>query len=608
MPKITDPDMLSLIVNGTATTEEVEINTGTKTIKLNILGNLDDTAPGKTSGVTAKAVYSFLKEEFLNGIDTTILRRFKFPLNMIFEGSFIFVNGWAPADLQTRDLFRDAGFQEQLTSVNRSCMISLGAVDNVTDLAYYSQAIGFTTTTQLYDKGGELNENINITTFNAYKKSFLRVQGKTYAEYNLLIEQGVQLLSFQAYSFPLVNVTDTNILNGDAFIDANAPYTGMSVTYLKGQGFTTAAVQSYVLNDVIQDGAGRWAFCSVAGTLDAAGAADYTTNLGTGTFVAYDGEELIGATYYAFNRVITGNGGTHGQIYEWAQRQLRLTSDINADNSATVIQNGFGIVNGEVAALLAEFVGQDLKPFGGVLLRGFDANSTNSIIHRPISVDTGGLDADFVPLVTIEVSFPFVAAGTFAFSLNLVNELDVETFYNAYFSYITRTSGSYTLTLSAGAIGDLTWTGTDLDHIQVGDYIRLSGFVTTLAMNDLYLVNTVGVNTMNITSQNGVTLITETATIQVDENPFESPNSVIVNDNSGTPLTNQIIAAAIAWDFDYTNNNQGGRIPNTNAPIHVVAQALDGAEWVEATHTITAAVGQNVAINAGDERNYENPP
>jgi hypothetical protein len=163
------------------------------------------------------------------------------------------------------------------------------------------------------------------------------------------------------------------------------------------------------------------------------------------------------------------------------------------------------------------------------------------------------------------------------------------------------------MTVNAGSIGDLTWPSTDLDHIQAGDYVRLSGFSTNPELNTLYLVDSVGANTMQVTAQNGITIITETATVQVDENPFESPGAVIVNNNAGSPLDAQITAETIAWDFDYTNNNQGGRIPNTPAPCTIVAIAKDGAEYIDASFTITAATGINVPVNGGDERNYANP-
>jgi hypothetical protein len=602
MAKLVDPDSFTAAVNTTATTQEVEIQTGTKTVELRVAGNLSDAAPGKTSGATAKAVYSFLKEEWLAN---ATLRRFKFPLKMIFEGSFIWVNGWAPKNQQTRDLFRDAGFYEQVAARTNSCMVSLGAIHNpASDLAYYTQAPGFTQIPTNYDKTGELNENINATG-TSYAKTFMRIQGKRYAEYNLLAEQGLSVITYQAYSFPLSNSTDLKITVTDNDIDTLAPYTGMKVNYLKGVGFTTWANSTvYPASAVVKDNiTGRWKFTVAGGTSSGTSTAN---DVGC-TWVAYDGEEQIGAFYYAFNRVVTCNGGTDVQAYNFMQRQLRKASDINANDTPTLSQRGFGIVNGNVATLLAEYVGDNLKPKPGVLLRGFDTNSTNNIQHSPITVDGGGLDSESVPLSSSEVPFPFVAAGSFNFSSNLVSQPDAQTVYTVYFEYITRSSGSATLTVVSGATGNLSWTGTLLDHIQTGDYILISGFSTNPTNNGLYYVNSTGVDTANVTHQKGSTLVTETAALVVDENPFESPGAVIVNKNVGGAMDGQITAASISWDFDYTNNNQGGRTPNTPAPIHIVAQALDGAEWTEATHTITAATGQSIPVNAGDERNYANP-
>lgn len=604
MAKLTDPDSYSIAVNATATTEEVEVQTGAKTVELRVAGNLDDTAPGKTSGGTGKSVYSFLKEEWLSN---STLRRFKFPIKMIFEGSFIWVNGWAPANQQSRDLFRDAGFQEQVSGNLNACMVSLGAIDAPgSDLAYYTQATPFTAATADYDKTGELNENIDITGLTTYQKSHLRVQGKKYSEYELLFEQGISALGFQAYSFPLTNENDPKVTESDVNIDANPPYTGMEVDYLKGSGFTTFAGSTvYPAGAVVIDDTSRWFFTAAGGTSTAAITAT-ANDVSITDWVAYSGEELIGSTYYAFNRVITANGGLDTEVHEWAQRQLRKATDINADTVSPVAQGGFGAVNGKVAELLTEYVGDKLVMKPGVVVRGFDANSTNAIQHQPIVVDTGGLNARSVPLVfeSPAIEFPFKSAGNFNFSANYVSQPDVQTVYTVYFDYITTTTGSYTLTLSAGAVGNLTWAGTDLDHILATDYIDLSGFVTTPAMNTLYLVDSVGANTMQVTAQDGTTIVTETASVTVLENPYESPGAVIVNNDAGSPLDAQITAATIAWDFDYTNNVQGGRTPNTPAACTIVAIAHDGAEWIDASFTITATTGINVPVNGGDELNY----
>jgi len=639
MAKIIDPDNIAFYVNGTegATTAEFYIETGAKTIAANVsTSDLDDLAPGKTSGATGRALYSALKIAWLA---STTLRKYKFPIKMIFEGSFIVTNGWAFLDQQTRDVMRDAGFQEALTSDNWSCMVSLGEMFDAQatpDYAYYTQVTGFVAATTSYDKAGEVNENIDITTNNTYQKSFLRVEGKLSAEYALLIEQGLSSLNFQAYSFPLANGDDLQLTNysgsvgvSDAIIGGGGTiYDSMKVNYLLGTKFTTwASGQTYIVGDVVLDSIrqsngssnGTWWFCS-ATTGDSAGTgtADDTGN----TWESYDGEEQIGTEWYAFNRVVTCNTGTNVESYAYMQYQLRQVGDINADDTPSVNQQGFGTVNGEVAELLGEFVGDNLKPKPGVLLRGFDTNSTNNIQHYPISVDGGGLDSVFVPVTSVEVPFPFVAAGNFNFSKSLADENpDSETVFDVYFEYITRTSGSYTFASSAGQTADLTWASTDLDHIEAGDYLVLSGW-TTPANDGEYLVNTVGANTMNVTIQDvNVTLTDETATVQVDENPFGSLGAIIVNDNDGNPMTDIIGTAAptfpgvvqgdgsitVAWDFDYTNNNQGGRSAGSDAAIHVIALALDTSEWAESTHTVTAATGQNISINGNDERNFSNP-
>ena len=101
MTKLFDPDSLN---QGT----EVVLDTGAKTIQLLVAGNLNDIAPGKTSGVTGQAVYSFLKEEWKTD---NALNKFRFPIQMIYEAAFILINGWTFADQTTINLLRDAGFQ-----------------------------------------------------------------------------------------------------------------------------------------------------------------------------------------------------------------------------------------------------------------------------------------------------------------------------------------------------------------------------------------------------------------------------------------------------------------------------------------------------------------
>lgn len=613
MAKIVDPDSLNQGI-------EVVFDTGAKTVQLLVAGNLDDTAPGKTSGVTGKALYSFGKEEWLV---TPGLRKFRFPFKMIYEGSFIFTNGWAPADQQTRDLIRDAGFLEQVTNQINTCLVSLGDIYASTDLATIQRVVGWTPTLVNLDKGGELNEcyvsHDGTTDYTGYAKVRLRVPstgavGKEYSEFNLITGLGVTALTYQAYSFNLLNKIDIKINESDANIDANAPYTGMSITYLIGSGFTTWAsgvvypAGAVVLDAIRQSGGssnGTWWFTPTGGTSSGTGTADDT---GVTDWESYNGAEQIGTEWFCFNRIITCNSGTDQEVYNWGQRTLRRTTDINANNTPSVNQRGFGAVNGEAAALLGSYIGDTLHPEPGVLLRGFNANSTNSIKHHDITVDGGGLDSESLPVTSTERSFPFVAAGTFQFKANIVAE-NPNNIYEVFFEEIVLTGADTTISVGtpAGAAADIGWAGTVLDHLNVADYIIFSGF-TNVENNGLWYVNSTGANTLNATKQDQ-NPVAETAGASVisRQSPFESPGAVIVNDNAGSPMTGAIANSSIAWDFDYTNNAQGGRTPNSDASIHVVAMALNGAEWTEATHTITAATGQSVPINPNDELNYSNP-
>jgi hypothetical protein len=164
--------------------------------------------------------------------------------------------------------------------------------------------------------------------------------------------------------------------------------------------------------------AGRWYRVKTAHNAPA------TRTPSASSYDAYIGERQIGANYYAFNRIIDGNASTLEEVYEWGQRQLRKTTDINADTEG----DDFGIVNGNIAAPLFSFIGDTLATKGGVFIDNFDANDTNRIQIYDITVDGGGLNTEFTPIVSTHRTFPFVAPGTMVFNTDLVNDADAENF------------------------------------------------------------------------------------------------------------------------------------------------------------------------------------
>lgn len=516
MAKIIDPDQLNQAT-------EIVISTAGKTIQLLVAGNLSNASPGSTSGVTLQALYSFLKEEWKSD---AALNKFKFPLQMFTKTDGQFINGWAFADATSRTLIRDGGWTEGANQY--AGIISLGSFDATGDQAYYARVVGYDQSITNFNKTGNLNESILITGATGYLKTFLRIQAKLYAEYNLLSEQNLTVLEPVLYRLPLSNSSDLKINESDVNIDANAPYTGMKVNYLRGVGFTTWANSTvYPAFSVVRDNITfRWKFSVAGGTSSGTSTAD---DVGVTDWATYDGEFQIGTTYYAFNRILTGNGGTAQEIYNWAQRQLRKTGTINANDSPTANQRSGLTINGNVAASLCSFLGDQLLTGPGLYISGFDSNSTNSITFYDVTVGGGGINSvTLLPVTSTARLFPFVATGTLAFSANLVSEPDVDTKYTMYFT--TNPGGN-----------------------------------------------------------------------------FDTSSAIIVDDNSAADITGQITGASIAWTFDYDNNVQGGRTAGTNADVTVVAQGLNGAQWVLATHTITRSVAQTISVNAIDERNYANP-
>jgi hypothetical protein len=319
MALITDPDDL---VAGT----EVTINTSARTITLNIAGNLS------TDGVTLQALYSFLKEEWKN--DNALIP-FPFPMIAITPEQFEFVSDWVPANDDTRKLIRTGGWAEVSSAgaVKREYLgvVTLGSIDG-SDTAYYAFSSDSSRTAFTYS--GRVNEAIqtfgNASHGNFNKKTdvltlYIRVQGKTYGQITTT-DIGVPNITYKVERFPLSEAADLKIVASDATIAADAPYTGMAIT-----------------------------------------------------FYATPQSKAMGSSNYNFGVVVNANGGTAQQVYEFIQYSLRLNSDIDA---------GAGTVNGLLASGMAQFVGDRLdtlsvtNPAGGgsgVFIENLNTTSINNV-------------------------------------------------------------------------------------------------------------------------------------------------------------------------------------------------------------------------------------
>ena len=331
MAKISDPDDLTYSVN--SATNMLRIDTTAKTIQLVAGGALV-----AKDGVTGQCLFSKLKEIIKA---SSVLISVPLPIReMIHDESMELVNGWTFADTTTLKMIRDCGVAYVNTSgvitAMYACIVTLGQV--LSGAPYFVQSssatasagsfthvnlattFGVNELVQIYsDTNGDGTPDYD---YRSYFKVFLREQGKTYDE-SSNADIGYSTLTYKKYNFPITHAVDAGVTADDTTVDA---YTGLSIQWY-------AAAQS--------------------------------ASLGT------NGP-------YNFHVLINGNGKTHDEIYSWVQRQLRKTSDIDAD--------GTNSKNGNVTAALVRMDGTTLKTIyqtaGGVHITNPSATSLNNISEQ----------------------------------------------------------------------------------------------------------------------------------------------------------------------------------------------------------------------------------
>lgn len=366
MAKITDPDSLTYIVNGSPVSEHIRIDTTAKTIQLVASGALV-----AKDGVTGQCLFSKLKE-IIKASSTLI----SVPLpirEMIHDESMELINGWTFADATTIKMIRDCGVAYVNTSGAITAMfasiITLGTVlaGTTTELYYVQDSatnastltfthvntgttFGVNELVQIYrddDGDGNTAEGSDYDRRN-YFKVFLRRQGHTYDE-SSSVDIGAAALTYKAYRFPITHAVDAGVTVDDSTLD--------------GAGYSGCSIQWY-------------------------GAAQ-SASLGT------NGP-------YNFHVIVTDTGHTYDQVYSWVQRQLRKGTDIDA---------GAGNRTGAVTPALVRMDGSTLKTIlqteGGVHVAGIAAGSYNNIAEA----DDTGAHRTYPLSVTVTCEFDSYLQG-----------------------------------------------------------------------------------------------------------------------------------------------------------------------------------------------------
>ena len=456
---------------------------------------------------------------------------------------------------------------------------------------------------------------------------YLRVRdgltnGKTYGK-SALTDIGVTEVDNKVFRFPLSNATDLKVEETDANVSTISPYTEIEIRY-----FPTAFNREV-------DGATNRDFgivvdvgthSGVDGSFTAAGTILTTTEGGMGVNAYQNGsirihegtDENVTHTIASNTATtITISGGTFTgtesaisftaqrqtpvvataeEIYEKIQYQLRQAADIDATTST---------VAGKTADELLGFVGETLEagkslpvnPNGGgsgVMIEGFDSNDTNRLT--------------FYDNLGSFYTYPFVAAGSINFNPNLVNDSGPAEYF-MYFDYTVRTNVTdLALSSTAGVSTSIDSAGSNLPTLAQNDYIRLSGFTgVDVNNNGIYKITDATPTALQADADkiDGEPPTDKTAVaIDVDQNPIDSDDAILVKDNSLADITGTIGAASVGFDFDYDGNVQGGRTAASVANIVIRAIGTDTAQYVETTGTITRATGLSYSLVAALERVY----
>jgi hypothetical protein len=635
MALIVDPDLLADSATDNNSTE-VYIHPSNRTIKLVLTGDLS------SDGVTLKCLYSFLKEEWKDDPHGKGLAALPFPMVPITDEAFEFVDGWDLLNDTARYLIRTGGWTVRNTSGNTTQMwagiIGLGSIEADDQLYFQQVSAGAATNVQLTgqvnqavqiyrddDGDGNLGEGSDFDR-RTFFKLFVRERAQIFDDANLA-DIGVTTLAAQAYRFPITTASDAlKVTTVDGTISSSSPWNQIKIRYFSGAYSrdvdTTNTPRDFgIVIDVGthsgidgQTSAGGSTLTSAAGGITGA---DYTggtvtvhegANKGvytisgtpTGTVVTISGTFASALSNQSFTlQRAAPVVATAEQIYEKVQYDLRQNADIDATG---------GTVTGKTADLLLNFVGDTLQcgffapsnPNGGgsgVVIEGFAAADTNRITFK----DNGFTSR----------TYPFVAALTLQFGTNL--QSDVAAKYWVYFTRSHRVTGTdLAITGASGETATLSSSVTNLTQIANGEQFLVSGFANS-ANNGLYEATGAGgatsVTVKKARAGHG-NFTNEAAgpTVNLDMNPYDSTSAIIVNDNSGSPMTGTVGAAAsVQKTFNYDGNIQGGRAAGVDALITAVAIGLSTAQPVRATGTIGRSTSNAVALVAPLERNYANP-
>jgi hypothetical protein len=611
--KITDPDDLNV---GT----EITFTLGSKTFTLVATGNLN-----AKDGVTGNAIWA----KFVDLWTSDTYQPYPFPMNVLDarSGQYIFgqdpggtYNGWKPADDTTRQMIRDAGWSEYSSGgvLNRQYvgMVALASGFPSGAQFYYQKTstgagTAFTFTDapnealQVY--GDASNGNFDSRTF---FKMFCREYGYLYDD-AVLGDVGESGTGAYKVALPIAVGADLDIQDTDAFIALSK--TVSTISWLAGVA-TVVTTSPHGL--------------TTGDRVSITGVTPETFNV-IGEITEKDTDEFY--IDIASDPGSWSSGGTVKSFYDSINVKYfsgSFTRDIESTdgrNFGIVIDSGThsgidGSAPGGASVLTTAAGGLTIDYWIGGTLVIYEGTDEAAVF--PITDNTA---------TTVTVTGTIASGSTMSFTLfppakrnPVANLQEIYTKINYLLrqdSNINSASGSvngktaalllnfvgsslkcgfYTPTNSQGG-----GTGVLVQGLKSADMNSIVFYDNVPATREYPYASVGSINSNAVLTSGGTGYYRMYfTTLPGATNDYGESGAVTVEDADGNPITGAISSGSIAFTFDYSNNEQGGRTKGTDAGITIVAGNPGSAKPVVATGTITASKSIVVTLTAETDRAY----
>lgn len=619
MAKIIDPD--DLVVSSTEGNLGVDgniwLNTTNKTIALAAYGSLV-----AKDGVTGNAIWAKMVDLWT----TSAYNKFPYPMNIIDarSGQYIFgqdpggtYNGWKPLGDTTRQMVRDAGWSEY----------SSGGVLNRQYVGMVALASGFPSLAQFYYQKDSTESGVDFT-FDDAPNEAIQVYGdasngdfddrtffKLYCRepsylYDDAVLGDVGETGTGAYkvALPIAVGSDLDIQDVDAFVAKSVAVS--AATWSAGTATITTATHGLTNGDKVSITGVAPEGYNVIGTVTVTQTTEFEIAI-TSDPGSYTSGGLVKSFYDAV-KVRYFTGAFQRDIESSTGREFGIVVDAgthsgidgSAPGAASVLTTSAGglTVNYWVGGTLVLYEGTDEGTVFPIT-----ANTADTVTVTGTIASGSGLSFTLFPPtkrnpgatlqeIYTKIQYLLRQDSNINSAATSVNGKTAALLLN--FVGSSLKCGFYAPTNPGGG-----GTGVLVQGLLSADINSIVFYDNTAASREYPYASAGNMNFNSFLTSGG----TGYYRMYFTTNPagdYGTANAVTVNDADGNPIFGTITGATKSFTFDYTGNNQGGRTPDTDADVTIVAGNAGSAKPVVAAGTITESKAISITLTAEQDRGY----